>query len=123
MTRQHWGRMAGAGALFAVLGCGASGGGAATTACTLSSDSAEKTCIETSSSQSVSGGIAQAKADCTKGGGIASDACSHVGADGGCKSALASGTITLSTTTWYYAGAATTEMASCVSGGSTWIAP
>ena len=111
------------GALFLVAaGCGSSGGGGATTACTQGSGAA-KTCIETYSSYAVSGGVAQAKTDCTNGGGVASDTCSHAGADGGCKIAESSGGITASFTSWYYAGNASTEMANCSSGGGVWVMP
>jgi hypothetical protein len=112
-------------ALFAwlICGCGSSsGGGGATTACTVGADTT-RTCIETSSNAAVATGVAQAKTDCTNGGGVASDACSHVGADGGCKMTLTSGSITLSTTIWSYTGSPTSEMDSCTSGGNTWISP
>jgi len=111
------------GALFlAVTGCGSGGGGGGTSACTQGSGTA-KTCLETYSSYVVSGGVAQAKADCTNGGGVASDTCAHAGADGGCKLTESSGGITFSFTTWYYTGNASTEMAACSSGAGVWVAP
>jgi hypothetical protein len=105
--------------LGAGCGTGSSGG---TTACTFGSGAAQ-TCEETSSSEVVSGGIAQAKSDCVNEGGVASDTCSHVGADGGCKVSSSGGGITLSSTTWYYAGQAASEMSQCTGNGDTWLSP
>jgi len=107
--------------LFGLLtpGCGDSGG---TTACTTGMGNA-KVCIETSASMTAVGGIDAAKRDCTNAGGVVSDTCSHVGADGGCRTTVAAGNVSLSTTTWYYAGNAAAEMSNCTGGGSTWISP
>ena len=111
-----------------VAGCGSGGSvGGGTTACTQGANSgAAKTCLETYSSYVVSGGTAQAKADCTSGGGVASDTCSHVGADGGCKLTGSSGGITFTYTTWTYSGNAadaSAQMAVCLSAGNVWVAP
>jgi hypothetical protein len=106
---------------FLTIDCG-SGDGAATTACTTGMGTA-RTCVETSANMTAVGGVDAAKRDCTNGGGVASDACSHAGADGGCKTTVAAGNVTLSTTYWYYAGNASSEMSACTSGGSVWISP
>ena len=112
------------GVLFLVAACGSSGsgGGAGTTACTLQSGTSRQ-CVETSTNAAVAGGIAAAQSDCVKGGGVASDTCSHTGADGGCKTTFSSGALMVSTTIWYYAGAASSEMSGCTASGNAWIAP
>ena len=115
------------GALCLLSGCGSleSGGGAATTACTLQTG-VQRQCVETSTNAAATGGLAAAQSDCVKEGGVASDVCSHVGADGGCKTVIASGVITVSTTLWTYtgvAGTASAEMSGCMANGNTWITP
>jgi hypothetical protein len=108
--------------LFAIVaaGCGGSSGGG--TACTTGSGTSQS-CFEIYASTATPDSIAQAKMDCTSGGGIASDTCPRAGADGACKMTDAQGGISVSITTWYYAGDAAGEMQSCASGGGTWIAP
>jgi hypothetical protein len=115
------------GALCLLSGCGSleSGGGAATTACTLQTG-VQRQCVETSTNAAATGGLAAAQSDCVKEGGVASDVCSHVGADGGCKTVIASGVITVSTTLWTYTGVTSTasaEMSGCMANGNTWITP
>ena len=109
---------------FMAMGCGSSssGGGAATTACTTGTGTS-KVCFELSTNSAAVGGVAAAKSDCTQSGGVVSDTCSHVGADGGCKATVTSGTVSVTTTFWYYTGSASSEMSSCTSGGDTWISP
>jgi hypothetical protein len=99
-------------------GCGSSG---STAACTEGTGTA-KTCLE----YSLSGGnnsdaLAQIKTSCTQSGGVASDTCSHVGADGGCRQTAAQGTVSVSITSWSYGD--TNAMSSCTSGGGVWVAP
>jgi hypothetical protein len=108
------------GVLWTLAGCGEGG---ATTACTLGTG-ATRVCLEIWTNTPAPGGLPQAQADCTNGGGVASTTCSHVGADGGCRTSLVSGDIMETTTQWFYAGMASSEMASCEKGsGNTWVSP
>jgi len=109
---------------IAAAGCGSSSSGAKF-ACTNGSGTSQ-TCIEITASSAQAGGVDQAKMDCTNGGGVASDTCSHVGADGACKTDLSQNGVTATFTSWYYSGDATTkadEMSACTSNGDTWISP
>jgi hypothetical protein len=108
-------------ALFAIVasGCGSSSGGG-TVACT---NATGKTCLEVYASNTTTAGIALANADCTKGGGVVSEFCSHAGADGACKMDASQTGVTATVTIWYYAGTAASEMQSCTSRGDIWIAP
>jgi hypothetical protein len=102
---------------LACAGCGDVGG--TTWACTLGTGPS-RVCIETSTNV-VAPGFSDG---CTKNGGVASGTCPRSGADGGCRTAAASGGIMATTTEWFYAGMAAQEMASCVMGqGSTWVSP
>lgn len=110
------------GVLCLLSGCGSleGGGGAATTACTLQTGG-QRQCVETSTNAAATGGLAAAQSDCVKEGVVASDVCSHSGADGGCKTVIASGLITVSTTLWTYtgvAGTASAEMSGCIATGT-----
>jgi hypothetical protein len=108
------------GVLLALAGCGEGG---ATTACTLGTG-ATRVCLEIWTNTPASGGLQKAEADCTNDGGVASTTCSHVGADGGCGMSIVSGAIMEKTTQWFYAGMASSEMASCLQGsGNTWVSP
>jgi hypothetical protein len=113
-------------ALFAIIGagCGSGGGGSSggTIACTSGSGTSQ-TCFEIYASDTTAAAIAAAKMDCTNGGGVASDMCTHAGADGACKMDDSQTGVTDTVTTWYYAGDAASEMQACTSGGDTWIAP
>lgn len=103
-----------AASLTAPVACG--GGGGDTTACTLGVG-ANMTCVEYAG---LSGQASQGQNQvCVDAGGVVSSTCSHAGADGGCRIAQGSGTIT----NWSYAGNASTLMMACVSNGNTWIAP
>lgn len=101
-------------------GCGGGSGGGGTVACTAAGG---KTCLEVYASNTTADGIALANADCTKGGGMASEFCSHAGADGACKIDASQSPVTATATTWYYAGKAASEMQSCTSQGGIWIVP
>jgi hypothetical protein len=107
-------------------GCGGgSGGGGSsggTTACPNGTGTGQ-TCDEIYQSAGTAASLGALMMDCTRAGGIASDMCSHTGADGGCKVANSNSGVTIAVTTWYYAGNAASEMQSCTSGGGTWIAP
>jgi hypothetical protein len=111
--------------LVAIVGAGCGGDSGSTAACTQGTGTAQ-TCIE----YTVSGGGAnadfftQVKMSCTQGGGVASNTCSHAGADGACRQSAAQGGVSVSLTTWFYSGTnAASEMSTCTSGGGTWIAP
>jgi hypothetical protein len=56
-------------------------------------------------------------------GGVASSACSHAGADGGCRVKSTAPGATQTVTTWVYAGNAVSEKLACTSNGQTWITP
>jgi hypothetical protein len=97
-----------------ILGCGGDGG--SSFACTTGTGTA-RLCIDTTTN--ISG-----TPNC--GGGTQSDACPHVGADGGCKMSFASGGASLMQTIWYYTGTTTStsqEMSDCANNGGTWIQP
>ena len=80
-----------------------------------------KTCVEYSG---LSGEAVQGQHDtCTNDGGIASSACSHVGADGGCRVKSTAAGTSQTVTTWLYTGNGDTEKLACTSNGQTWIAP
>jgi hypothetical protein len=67
-----------------------------------------------------------AENDCTNNGGVVSNACSHDGADGGCKKTTTTDGISVSTTVWYYSGVADTvgtETSSCAQNGGNWVSP
>jgi hypothetical protein len=102
-------------------GCGGGGGGG-TSACTNGTGTSQ-TCDEIYQSNATSASLARLMMDCTAAGGVASELCSHTGADGGCNVAQTNSGVTISVTTWYYAANAASEMQSCTSGGGTWIAP
>jgi hypothetical protein len=113
--------------VFALAAAGCGGGSSSGTkfACTNGSGTSQ-TCFEIFASSAQAGGVDQAKMDCTNGGGVASDTCSHVGADGACKTDLSGNGVTASLTSWYYSGDATTkadEMSACTGNGDTWISP
>ena len=109
------------GGLLAFAGCGDSGGDAVV-ACTIGTGTG-RVFLEISTNRAAAGGAAQANADCTQGGGVASSMCARDGADGGCSLTTISGAFRETTTQWYYAGAAAKEMASCTQGGQTWVSP
>jgi hypothetical protein len=95
----------------------------ATVACTTGSGST-KTCVEYSIPSSTSAEAIQGQNDaCLSAGGVASSACSHVGADGGCRVKSTASGATQTVTTWVYAGNAANEKLACTSNGQTWIAP
>jgi hypothetical protein len=103
-----------AAALAALVACG--GGGGDTTACTLGAG-ASRTCVEYAGlTGEASQGQNQA---CVDAGGVVSATCSHAGADGGCRIAQGSGSIT----NWSYAGNASALMMACVGNGNSWISP
>ena len=80
-----------------------------------------KTCVEYSG---LSGEAMQGQKDaCTSNGGVASSACSHVDADGGCRVKSTAAGTSQTVTTWLYAGNADSEKLACTSNGQTWIAP
>jgi hypothetical protein len=99
--------------------------GSTTTACTLGAGPSQ-TCVEIWTNVSTSQSITTAENDCTNNGGVLSNACSHAGADGGCKTTTTTSGISVSTTAWYYSGVAETvsaEMSNCTQNGGTWISP
>ena len=99
--------------------------GSTTTACTIGTGPSQ-TCVEVWTNVSTSQTITTAQNDCTNNGGVVSNACSHDGADGGCKKTTTSVGISVSTTVWYYSGAADTvdtETSSCAQNGGTWLSP
>jgi hypothetical protein len=107
-----------------VMGCNAIHG-STTTACTVGTG-ASHTCVEVETNISTSQTITTAENDCTNNGGVISNACSHDGADGGCKKTTTTDGISVSTTVWYYSGVAdtvSTETSSCAQNGSTWLSP
>jgi hypothetical protein len=110
--------------LVAIVGAGCGGSSGSSAACTQGSGTS-KTCMEWSASGGGANAdtFAQLKTSCTQQGGVASDTCPHVGADGGCRLTAAQGGVSVSITTWTFSGDATTEMSNCTSGGGTWIAP
>lgn len=114
--------------LMVAVGCGGSGEGpgmvhgGGTTACTTGTGT-KQTCDELYQSNATAASLARLRMDCTDAGGVSSDACSHGGADGGCKVASANGGVTVGVTTWYYAGNAASEMQTCTGGGGTWLDP
>ena len=105
-----------------ITACGCDGSGS-TVACTMGSGSA-KTCVEYSIPSGASAEAIQGQNDtCVSAGGVASSACSHVGADGGCRVKSTVPGAEQTVTTWVYAGNATNEKMACTSNGQTWIAP
>ena len=99
--------------------------GSTTTACTLGTGPSQ-TCLEVWTNVSTSQSITAAENDCTNNGGVLSNACSHDGADGGCKTTKTSSGVSVSTTVWYYSGVAETvdtEMSNCAQSSGTWISP
>jgi hypothetical protein len=99
--------------------------GSTTTACTLGTGPSQ-TCVEVWTNVSTSQSITTAENDCTNNGGVVSNACSHDGADGGCKTTTTSSGVSVSTTVWSYSGVAdtiATEMSNCSQGGGTWLSP
>ena len=110
-------------ALFAIgaAGCGGENSGG-TFACT-NVKGTSPICFEIYASITTAAGIATSKADCTNGGGVASDVCPRAGADGACKMDASQGGGTAWVATWYYAGNAASEMQSCAKRGDTWIGP
>jgi len=110
-------------ALSAIIaaGCG-SGDTGGTIACT-NVTGADQICFEIYASNATPAALGSSKADCTNGGGVASDMCPRAGADGACKTDVSQGGVTASVTTWYYAGDTASEMQACTDGGDTWIAP
>src|SRR5437764_13388480 len=85
------------------IGCsGGGGGGGGTSACTNGTGTSQ-TCDEIYQSNATSASLARLMMDCTAAGGVASELCSHTGADGGCKLAQSNSGVTISVTTWYYA--------------------
>lgn len=99
--------------------CG-SGSSGSTTACTMGSGTA-KTCVEYSGIPSEA--IQGQNDACVSSGGVASSACSHVGADGACRVKSTAPGATQTVTTWVYAGNADNERLACTSNGQTWITP
>jgi hypothetical protein len=98
----------------------ADGSSGTTVACTMGSGTS-KTCVEYSG---LSGEAIQGQNDaCTSSGGVASSACSHVGADGGCRVKSTAAGASQTVTTWLYGGNGDTEKLACTSNGQTWIAP
>jgi hypothetical protein len=99
--------------------------GSTTTACTLGTGPSQ-TCVEVWTNVSTSQSIATAENDCTNNGGVVSNACSHDGADGGCKTTTTSSGVSISTTVWYYSGVAgtvDTEMSNCAQSRGNWLSP
>jgi hypothetical protein len=99
--------------------------GSTTTACTMGTGP-NQTCVEVWANLSTSQTIATAQNDCTNNGGVVSNACSHDGADGGCKKTTTSSGISVSTTVWYYSSVADTvdtETSNCAQNGGTWMSP
>ena len=99
--------------------------GSTTTACTLGTGPSQ-TCLEVWTNVSTSQIITASENDCTNNGGVVSNACSHDGADGGCKTTKTSSGVSVSTTVWYYSGVAETvdtEMSNCAQSSGTWISP
>ena len=92
-----------------------------TVACTLGSGS-DKTCFEVQIDTTADNVQAHNDA-CTNGGGIASSACSHDGADGACRFNASSSGDSQTVTAWVYAGDPSGEKANCISAGHTWITP
>jgi hypothetical protein len=110
--------------VLAAVGCDVLHG-STTTACTKGSGSGQ-TCVEVTANVTTSQTIAEANNECTNNGGIVSNACSHDGADGGCRTTATSSGISVSTTIWYYSGVAETadtEASSCGQNGGAWISP
>lgn len=106
------------------VGCNAIHG-STTTACTAGTGPSQ-TCLEVWTNISTSQTITTAENDCTNNGGIVSNACSHDGADGGCKKTTTTDGISVSTTVWYYTGVSDTvdtETSSCAQNGGTWVSP
>jgi hypothetical protein len=107
-----------------VVGCDAIHG-STTTACTVDTGPSQ-TCVEVWTNVSTSQTITTAQNDCTNSGGVVSNVCSHDGADGGCKKMTTSAGISVSTTVWYYSGAADTvdtETSNCAQNGGAWLSP
>ena len=107
-----------------VVGCNAIHG-STTTACTVGTGPSQ-TCVEIETNISTSQTITTAQNDCVNNGGVVSNACSHDGADGGCKKTSTTAGISVSTTVWYYSGVADTvgtETSSCAQNGGTWVSP
>ena len=101
-------------------GCGDSGTSAA---CTTGTGTG-RSCLEYSASGgNLASTFDQIKMACTQSGGMASNSCSHDGADGGCRMTQAQGGTSVSITFWYYNGMAANEMGACTEAGNTWIAP
>ena len=99
--------------------------GSTTTACTVGTGTSQ-TCVEVWTNISTSQTITTAENDCANNGGVVSNACSHDGADGGCKKTTTTAGISVSTTVWYYSGVADTvgtETSSCAQNGATWVSP
>ena len=107
-------------AAIVAYGCGGSGG---TVACTTGSGTG-KTCVEYGYPGDTSAEAIQGQHDaCVNAGGVASTTCSHEGADGACRVKSTASGVSLTVTTWVYAGNAANEKAACTSNGQTWIAP
>jgi hypothetical protein len=112
--------------LVALLGVGCNVvHGSTTTACTVGTGPSQ-TCVEVWTNVSTSQSITTAENDCTNNGGVVSNACSHDGADGGCKTTTTSSGVSVSTTVWYYSGVPETidmESSNCAQNGGTWLSP
>jgi hypothetical protein len=107
-----------------IVGCDAIHG-STTTACTIGAGPSQ-TCVEVWTNVSTSQTVTTAQNDCTNNGGVVSNVCSHDGADGGCKKTTTSAGISVSTTVWYYSGAADavdTETSNCAQNGGAWLSP
>jgi len=110
-------------ALVSMLAACGGGSSGATVACTTGTGSA-KTCVEYSIPSGASPEAIQGQDDaCVNAGGVASSACSHAGADGGCRVKSTAPGAGQTVTTWSYAGNAANEKLACTSNGQTWIAP
>jgi hypothetical protein len=104
------------------VGCGGGSSGA-TVACTMGAGTS-KTCVEYDIPSGASAEAIQGQNDaCVSGGGLASSACSHQGADGACRVTSTAPGASPTVTTWVYAGNTATEMMACTSNGQVWLTP
>ena len=110
-------------ALVSILAACDGGGSGATVACTMGTGSA-RMCVESSIPSGASAQAIQGQNDaCVNASGVPSSACSHAGADGGCRVKSTAPGAEQTVTTWLYAGNADNEKMACTSNGQTWIVP
>jgi hypothetical protein len=102
------------------VGCG--GGTSGSFSCDVASATTHA-CTDTTWSGGNSDPSSTLMQSCTGNGGMVVSSCSHTGAVGGCKNTISQGSVSISTTQWYYSGTASTLMSSCTMNNGAWVNP